>query len=533
MGLAIWDGGSISYYPCIIGAVLIIATTMVTMRFHRNPKRRFPPLPPGPKGWPLLGSLPQLVKAKKMMIPSRWILKLMDEMKTEIACIRLGSTYVIPVTSPELANEFLKKQDKVFSLRPTFTSLNITSNGFKGVFSMPPNDKWKKLRRILVSHVLSPAVHDWLQGKRMEEADNLVCSVYNNSSSVVDVRSIARHYCGNVIRRMTLGKRYFDNNNNMNGRSPGPQEEEQVEALFTLLSYTFVFGIADYMPWLGVFDIDGHISMLNKAFESARKYIDPIIDERISMWKNGTKRIKDDLVDVLITLHNEVDGSPLLTHDEIKDLIFEMMIATVDNPSNAFEWALAEMLNQPQILEKATQELDNVVGRERFVHETDLSQLNYIKACIRETFRLHPIAPFNVPHVSSENAIVGGYFIPKGSIILASRYGLGRNPRVWEDELKFIPERHLNQSPTNEVVLTDLESKVLSFSTGRRGCVGVRLGSLITTMLFARLLQAFTWTTPPISPTIPLVESKRDFSLQNPLLAIAKPRLPNSLYRAA
>ncbi|CAH9123541.1 unnamed protein product [Cuscuta epithymum] len=210
-----------------------------------------------------------------------------------------------------------------------------------------------------------------------------------------------------------------------------------------------------------------------------------------------------------------------------------MMIATVDNPSNAFEWALAEMLNQPQILEKATQELDNVVGRERFVHETDLSQLNYIKACIRETFRLHPIAPFNVPHVSSENAIVGGYFIPKGSIILASRYGLGRNPRVWEDELKFIPERHLNQSPTNEVVLTDLESKVLSFSTGRRGCVGVRLGSLITTMLFARLLQAFTWTTPPISPTIPLVESKRDFSLQNPLLAIAKPRLPNSLYRAA
>ncbi|CAH9069861.1 unnamed protein product [Cuscuta europaea] len=457
----------------------------------------------------------------------------MDEMKTEIACIRLGSTYIIPVSSPELANEFLKKQDKVFSLRPTFTSLNITSNGFKTVFSMPPNDKWKKMRRILASHVLSPTVLDWLQGKRMDEADHLVRSIYNNSSSIVDVRSIARHYCGNVIRRMTLGKRYFDNSNNRNGRPPGPQEEENVEALFTLLSYTFGFGIADYMPWLGVFDIDGHISMLNKAFKSARKYIDPVIDERISMWKNGNMTVKDDLVDVLITLHNEVDGSPLLTHDEIKDLIFEMMIATVDNPSNAFEWALAEMLNQPHILEKATQELDSVVGRERFVHETDLSRLNYIKACIRETFRLHPIAPFNVPHVSSENAIVGGYFIPKGSIILASRYGLGRNPRVWEDELKFIPERHLNGWPTNEVVLTDLESKVLSFSTGRRGCVGVRLGSLITTMLFARLLQAFTWTTPPISPTIPLVESKRDFSIQNPLRAIARPRLPNSLYRAA
>ena len=108
------------------------------------------------------------------------------------------------------------------------------------------------------------------------------------------------------------------------------------------------------------------------------------------------------------------------------------MIAAVDNPSNAAEWAIAEMINQPEILRKAVEELESVVGKERLVQESDFSQLNYVKACAREAFRLHPIAPFNVPHVSISDAVVGNYFIPKGSHVLLSRQGLGRNPKVWD-----------------------------------------------------------------------------------------------------
>jgi hypothetical protein len=76
----------------------------------------------------------------------------------------------------------------------------------------------------------------------------------------------------------------------------------------------------------------------------------------------------------------------------------DMTLAGTDNPSNAVEWALAEMVNSPELLAKAVEEIDRTVGRERLVQESDLPQLNYVKACIREAFRLHPIAPFNVPH---------------------------------------------------------------------------------------------------------------------------------------
>lgn len=111
------------------------------------------------------------------------------------------------------------------------------------------------------------------------------------------------------------------------------------------------------------------------------------------------------------------------------------MIATVDNPSKATEWLITEMMNEPLLLQRASEELDNVVGSDRLVEEQDMPQLNYLKACLKEAFRLHTFANFNQPHVSIMNTNVAGYFIPKGSHVLLSRHGLGRNPIVWTDPL--------------------------------------------------------------------------------------------------
>ncbi|KAH0678051.1 hypothetical protein KY284_019136 [Solanum tuberosum] len=209
------------------------------------------------------------------------------------------------------------------------------------------------------------------------------------------------------------------------------------------------------------------------------------------------------------------------------------MLATTDNRSNTVEWALTEMLNQPKLMQKVIEELNIVVGISRWVQESDLSRLNYVKACIKETFRLHPAMTFNVPHVSVSDIIVGEkYFIPKGSIMLLSRLGLGRNSRVWEDPLKFKPERHLKMEDGGEVVLTDSNLRLLSFGTGRRSCPAVKLGSTITTILLTcRFLQGFTWNLPPNLPCNDLNESSKinHFSALS-FLSQAKPRLVKAMY---
>lgn len=147
---------------------------------------------------------------------------------------------------------------------------------------------------------------------------------------------------------------------------------------------------------------------------------------------------------------------------------------------------------------------------------------------MKEAFRLHPVAPFNLPHVSSSDTVVAGYFIPKGSHVILSRLGLGRNPDVWEDPITFNPDRHMKDA--KEVVLTDHSLKMLSFSTGRRGCGGVLLGSTITIMLLARIVHGFTWNLPPDEPYVDLKENVNDLMKAKPLLALAKPRLSHHLY---
>ncbi|KAF7843774.1 isoleucine N-monooxygenase 1-like [Senna tora] len=211
------------------------------------------------------------------------------------------------------------------------------------------------------------------------------------------------------------------------------------------------------------------------------------------------------------------------------------MIATVDNPSNAVEWAIAEMINQPELFKNVTKDLGNVVGKERLVQESDLCKLNYVKACAREAFRLHPIAPFLPPHMCMADTIVSNYFIPEGSHVILSRRGLGRNPKVWNDPNKFNPQRHLNNNGSKEntnnvgLNLTDPNLRFVSFSIGRRGCPGIMLGTSMTLILFARLLHFFTWSVPPNVSTIDLSVSENDLSLAMPLVATVKPRLPTKV----
>ncbi|XXG39995.1 hypothetical protein AAC387_Pa01g0818 [Persea americana] len=495
------------------------------------------PLPPGPSPWPMVGNLPELVGNKPAF---RWILSLMKEMNTSIACIRLGNTHIIPVTCPEIGREFLKKQDAIFASRPLTMGTEYSSRGFLSVATAPLGDQWKKMRRVVASEVLSPARLRWLLDKRTEEADNLVRYLFNlckssnheDGGAIINVRRAVRYYSGSVIRKLMFNKRYFGQGQENGG--PGVEEEEHVEALFTVLSLLYAFSVSDYIPRLRWMDLDGHEKIMKKAIKVVNKYHEPITDERIKRWRSDgeacQKKEPEDLLDVLIMV-KDTDGKPLLTPEEIKAQAADLIYASVDNPSNAVEWAMAEMLNRPKVLQKAVEELDSVVGKERLVQESDIPQLNYIKACAREAFRIHPIAPFNLPHVATTDATVAGYFIPKGSHVLLSRTGLGRNPKVWDDPLRFNPDRHLKDTPT-EVELMETDLRFISFSTGRRGCMGVPLGSAMTVILLARILQGFTWSVPQGESSIELTESVNDLFLAKDLQAYAKPRLSAHMYPA-
>ncbi|KAK1441210.1 hypothetical protein QVD17_07051 [Tagetes erecta] len=450
-------------------------------------------------------------------------------MNTNILCIRIGNTHVIAVSDPNIALEFMKDTNGIFSSRPDSMSGYLTSGGYMDTVLAPMSDHWKKMRKMLSREILSRSKHTWLCKKRNEEYENILRYIKNQSkfshgvtTSPVNVRIIAQQFTTNMVRKLILGTRYFGNGSDNGG--PGEEEIEHADSLWTILAYLNAFCVTDYFPWLRwKTDFDGHQKIIRNAIRVARKYQDPIIDERIQQWKHGVKTEQDDLLDVFITLENS-----RLTADEIKAQILDLMLASFDNVSNNVEWAIAEMINDPRIFDKALQELDFVVGKDRLVQESDLPNLSYIKSCVKKAFRLHPVAPFNVPHVTTADSTVAGYFIPKASHVIVSCLGLGRNPEVWNNPLTFDPTRHMNSD--KEVVLTDHNLHLFSFGTGRRGCPGMLLGSTMTTMLLARLVQGFTWELPTNESHVDLKENINDLTKAEPLFALAKPRLPHNLY---
>jgi isoleucine N-monooxygenase len=288
-----------------------------------------PKLPPGPKPWPIVGNLPKMLANRPT---NRWIHKIMEEMNTEIACIRLGNVHVIPVSCPIIALEFLRKNDATFASRPISMSTDIISKGFLTTALTPFGEQWKKMKKIFVNELFSPHKHQWLTNKRNEEADNLMFYVFNkcknvNENGLVNVRNAATHYCCNLMRNLFFNTRYFGEGRNDGG--PGFEEVEYVDAMFTLLRYVFSFCVSDYMPLLRGLDIDGHERKMKDAMSIVNKYNDPIIERRIEKWKDGSKTTADieDILDLLISL-KDGNNIPLLTSDEIKAQILVIILFT-------------------------------------------------------------------------------------------------------------------------------------------------------------------------------------------------------------
>ncbi|KAJ6379093.1 hypothetical protein OIU76_015828 [Salix suchowensis] len=252
-------------------------------------------------------------------------------MNTEIACIRIGNVHVIPVICPDIACEFLKSQDGTFASRPNTNTTDLITRGYLATVLSPSGDQWKKMRKVLLTHVLSAKTHQWLYSKRVEEGDHLVHYVYNqckksmHQGGIVNLRTAAQHYCANVTRKMMLSKRFFGEG--MKDGGPGFEEEEYVDALFCCLNHIYAFCISDFLPSLIGLDLDGHEKVVMENHRIIKKYHDPIIEERVQQWKDGTKKDTEDWLDILITL-KDPDGNPLLSKDEIKAQITEIMLAT-------------------------------------------------------------------------------------------------------------------------------------------------------------------------------------------------------------
>ncbi|XP_055831033.1 trimethyltridecatetraene synthase-like [Solanum dulcamara] len=183
-----------------------------------------------------------------------------------------------------------------------------------------------------------------------------------------------------------------------------------------------------------------------------------------------------------------------------------------------------------EVLNKAREELDRVISRERWVEEKDCTQLPYIESILNETFRLHPLGTILAPHYSTQDCNVAGYDIPKGTTIWVNLWSIGRDPRNWEFPDEFIPERFMGK----DFDISGQNFNLLPFGSGRRRCPAYSLGVKIGKSTLANLIHGLNWKLPKIMKPED-VNMEEHFGLTThpkfPLNVIVEPRLASHLYK--
>lgn len=207
-----------------------------------------------------------------------------------------------------------------------------------------------------------------------------------------------------------------------------------------------------------------------------------------------------------------------------------MLIAGSDTTAAAIEWTIAELILHPLCMTKLQSELDTVVGTDRVVSETDISNLPYLQAVVKESFRLHPPGPLGVPHTALQPTKVWGYDLPANTQLLVNSYTIQRDPKHWANPLEFEPGRFI-ENP--QIDLKGSHFQLLPFGAGRRMCPGMSLAIIVVQIGVARLAQGFNFVLPHGEDPRNLDMTERfgiTLARVNPLLVILKPRLPSNLY---
>ncbi|XP_016566322.2 geraniol 8-hydroxylase isoform X2 [Capsicum annuum] len=168
----------------------------------------------------------------------------------------------------------------------------------------------------------------------------------------------------------------------------------------------------------------------------------------------------------------------------------DLFVAATDTSTSTVEWAMAEILKQPEIMKKVQVELAEIIGKGTLIEEVDVSRLTYLQCIIKETLRMHPPAPLLIPRRVDQDVELCGYIIPKGSQVLVNVWAIGRGFTLWEDPLLFKPERFWNSN----IDMRGQDFELIPFGAGRRICPGYPLALRMIPVMLGSLLNSFNWT---------------------------------------
>ncbi|XP_042022680.1 trimethyltridecatetraene synthase-like isoform X1 [Salvia splendens] len=441
--------------------------------------------------------------------------------------LKLGSTPVVVGSSVAAAKIFLKTMDLTFASRPKTSAGKYTTYYYSDITWSPYGPYWRQARKMCLMELFSPRRLESYEYIRAEETDSLLKEIFGLSGRAFLLKDCLSTVGLNVISRMVLGRRYLDG-----GENAVVSPEEFKKMLDELFLLNGVLNIGDLIPYINFLDLQGYVRRMKVLSKKFDRFLEHVLDEHEARRREtGGAYASRDMVDVLLEVAEDPGLEVKIERDGIKAFTQDLLAGGTESSTMTVEWAMSELMKAPGVIKKAREELDRVIGQNRWVKEDDMTSLPYVEAIIKETMRLHPVAPMLAPRIAREDCMVDGYDIKKGTHVFVNTWTIQRDPSIWENPNVFNPDRFIGKN----IDLKGQDFELLPFGSGRRMCPGYALGMKVIQSSFANLLHGFNWKLPDNMKPADL-NMEEIFGLSTPrkfpLAVLADPRLPLKLYKS-
>ncbi|KAL9462250.1 hypothetical protein AB3S75_000287 [Citrus x aurantiifolia] len=462
------------FISCILWLVFTLVCAMALSSISRGRRKQ---LPPGPRPYPVIGNLLELGGK-----PHKSLAKL-AKIHGPIMSLRLGQVTTVVVSSPSMAKAILKEHDSSFRDRKVpeaVLSLPNRHPEFSLVW-LPVSPLWKNLRKICNMHIFTSQKLDANQDLRRKKIKDLLAYVDENCrmGKAIDFGQAAFNTSLNLLSSTIFSIDVVD-----------PSEREFKDTVWGIMEEAGKPNLSDHFPLLKMLDLQGirrrNTLYAGKMFE----VLDRLIDQRLKQRQEHGCSISTEYKDILDILLNIIqDKSVEIDRKNIKHLFADLFIAGNDTTSITMEWAMAELLHNPEVLSKAKLELEQLVGRGNPIEESDITRLPYLQAVVKETFRLHPAAPLLIARKVSEDVEIASFTVPKGAQVFVNVWAIGRDENTWDNPHSFIPERFLG----SDISYKGQNFELIPFGGGRRICPGLPLAIRMLHLMLGSLINSFDW----------------------------------------
>ncbi|KAK8519526.1 hypothetical protein V6N13_133436 [Hibiscus sabdariffa] len=501
-------------------AGILVASLSLHVRGKKKQQRRAPPEAAG--ALPLLGHL-HLLGTDQLL---HRIFGDMADKYGPMFLVRLATHPALVVSNWEVAKELFTTHDMNFSSRPRSIAVKLMGYDHKMLGFAPYGPYWRNIRKLARLKLLSSHRVELVAHVRDTEVNCFIKELYDQTLksrgvAVVEMKERIGDLATNVIVRTLAGKRYNSGTDDESRRC-----QEAMAGFFHLAGLLLVSDFAPFLGWIDV--LTGKISKIKRVGKECDSIVGSWVKEhREKRLENNIKGDQDFIHGMMSVM--EDDSIPIEEADAtIKATCLSLILGGVDASAITFTWAVSLLLNNRRVLEKAQDELDIHIGKHRQVQESDINNLVYLQAIMKETLRLHPPAPLSAAREAMEDCTIAGFRIPAGTRLVLNIWKLHRDPSIWQKPLDFLPERFLNDHANIDVRGQDFE--LLPFGSGRRVCPGITYALQFLHLALARLLHGFELGT---------VSDKSIDMSESPGLAVPKatplevtltPRLPAMLY---